>query len=113
MATLRQLVSSVDVQLQQLSPDSKIPSIQLYMWGMWLVNKYKSYQAKTVETGSYLTVFPAVAVTATATAAVDIVQAEKYSVLPQSILDLEGDRLYFLYPKSEYCRNGNNYKGRI
>jgi len=92
MATLRQLVSSVDVQLQQLSPDSKIPSIQLYMWGMWLVNKYKSYQAKTVETGSYLTVFPAVAVTATATAAVDIVQAEKYSVLPQSILDLEGDR---------------------
>ena len=78
MQTLRQLVSSADIQLQQLSPDSKIPTIQLYVWGMWLVNKYKSYQAKTVDTGSYLSIIPEVAVTvASANVSPDVIAGEK------------------------------------
>jgi len=93
MATLRQLVSSVDIQLGQLSDDSKVPITQLYLWGMWLVNKYRSYKYQTTDSGAYLTILPSVAVTVpTADVSPDIISAENYSVLPQAILDIEGDR---------------------
>ncbi len=106
--TIRELVSSADVQLQQLSPDSKIPTTQLFVWGTWLVNKYRAFQAKSVDTGSYLSIMPAVTVSKAATTTTpDIIAGEKYSALPRAILDLEGDRGidYVSYARNDYPDN--------
>ncbi len=108
MATTRQLVSSVDIQLGQLSDDSKIYKNQLYLWATWLVNKYRSFKFQTTDSGAYISILPSVAVIkAPSTVSPDIITGEKYSALPQVILDLEGDRGvdYITYSRNDYPDN--------
>lgn len=106
MNTLRQLVSSVDIQLGQVS-DDEIPQNQLYLWGMWLVNKYMSYKYQTTDSGAYLTIMPEVAVVKATSTTVDIIAGEKYIILPRTILDLPEDRgiEYITYSRNDYPEN--------
>lgn len=107
MSTLRQLVNSVEIHLQQTGDDEKIPPNQLVLWGMWLVNKYRSYKYHTTESGAYLTIMPSVAVIKASASSTDIIAGEKYSTLPNAILDLEGDRGidYISYARGDYPDN--------
>jgi len=108
MNTLRQLVSSVDIQLGQVPDDEKIPTNQLYLWGMWLANKYMSYKYQAADSGAYLTIMPEVTVVkASATTTPDIIAGEKYVVLPRNVLDLDLDRgiEYITYSRNDYPPN--------
>jgi len=107
MSTLRQLVNSVDIHLQQTGDDKKIPPNQLVLWGQWLVNKYTAYKYQTVDTGAFLTIMPSVSVLKASTLTTNIILGEKYSVLPRAILDLEKDRGvdYITYARNDYPDN--------
>ena len=108
MNTLRQLVSSVDIHLQQTGDDEKIPQNQLYSWGMWLVSKYTSFKVQAIDTGAYLTIMPSVPVVkATVTTTPDIIAGEKYCVLPRAVLDLDMDKGidYITYARNDYPDN--------
>ncbi len=107
MSTIRQLVGSAIIQLQQTGDDQKIPDNQLYLWGTWLVNKYMSFKFRTADSGAFRTIMPSVPVVkAPATVTPDIINGEKYSALPRTVLDLEEDRgIDITYSRNDYPVN--------
>ena len=93
MRTIRELVGSVKEQLQQTGDDLKVQNNQLYLWATWFVNKYINAQLAVQDSGSYISVLPSVPViNAALTVSPNIVKDRKYSLLPQSIFDLDLDR---------------------
>jgi hypothetical protein len=107
-STIRNLVSSVDLQLKQTSSESTIPLTQIYLWATYFINKYMSFKYQTTESGSYLSIFPSVSVIKSNSNVVpNIIAGEKYSILPRNIYDFPDDRGidYITYSRSEYPDN--------
>jgi len=94
MSTIRQLVSSLDTQLKQLPASSSIPLNQVYLWASYFINKFIYLKSGIVDSGEYLFIIPNVGVSVVLPASEDVnlVAGRKYSILPRSILDFEGDR---------------------
>lgn len=116
MATIRQLVSSVDIQLKQTGDDSTVPKNQLYLWATYFINKYISMKYQTIDSGAYMVIFPSVAVIKALTDTTpDIIAGEKYSLLPRPVFDFEHDSgIYVSYKRSDYPDNVDlGYIGRF
>jgi hypothetical protein len=107
-STIRNLVSSVDLQLKQTSSESTIPLTQLYLWATYFVNKYMSFKYQTTESGTHLAIFPSVAVLKSiSSVSPNIIAGEKYSILPRNVYDFPDDRGidYITYSRNEYPDN--------
>jgi len=90
--TIREITSAIEIQLQQLGDDSKIPFNVISFWVTTIINKYLQAKANINDSGSYLSIFPDVLVkTATASTTPNIVVGRKYIELPAQILDLDND----------------------